>query len=65
MSASGQYQTAVAENNYIYTSNNFGSTWTQDTSIGSTKTWRSVSISASGIYQIANGSGIIYISSIK
>ncbi|NCA18129.1 MAG: hypothetical protein EBS90_14005, partial [Betaproteobacteria bacterium] len=64
MSASGQYQTANATGDYIYISSDYGQTWTQDTSVGSTKSWNRVAISASGQYQVAvSSSSNIYVSS--
>jgi len=50
LSASGQYQTAVAENDDIYLSNDFGISWA---SVSLQKKWKSVSLSASGQYQAA------------
>ncbi|NCA18041.1 MAG: hypothetical protein EBS90_13540, partial [Betaproteobacteria bacterium] len=64
MSASGQYQTANSSANYIYISSDYGNSWTQDTSVGSTKSWNRVAISASGQYQVATAtSSNIYVSS--
>ena len=69
ISASGQYQTAVANTNYIYISSDYGSTWTSDNinidgSSQTKKLWLGVSISASGQYQTACANGnYIYISS--
>ncbi len=68
MSANGQYQTAVSYSSgsytgYIYTSNNYGVTWTLDTSVGSAKNWFSLSISKNGKYQTAGvATGPIYTS---
>jgi hypothetical protein len=71
MSASGQYQTAVTSSSssdgYVYTSSDFGSSWSQQTT--PTSNWQSVAVSGSGQYQVAvstSGSslgGYIYISS--
>jgi photosystem II stability/assembly factor-like uncharacterized protein len=65
MSASGQYQTAVANNGYIYVSSNYGVTWTpkeSDTSNNSLqKYWYSVTMNASGKYQTAVPAGNQYI----
>lgn len=54
MSASGQYQTAVAQTNSptVYISSNYGVTWTQNTPLPGNY-WNSVAISASGQYQVA------------
>jgi hypothetical protein len=57
VSASGQYQTAVKNKTgspsqgYIYTSSDYGTTWTAQTSIS--YDWSSVSMTASGQYQTA------------
>jgi len=62
VSASGQYQTAVEFQGFIYISIDYGVNWTQKTS--SSDNWRSVSVSASGQYQTALAYlGFIYISS--
>ena len=69
ISASGQYQTDVPYNGFIYISSDYGVTWTQKTQ---RDYWSGVSISASGQYQTAVSSalqsdqvspGFIYISS--
>ena len=52
LSSSGQYQTAVARGSGIYTSSNYGQTWTQNNSAPSAN-WYSVSLSSSGQYQTA------------
>ena len=59
MSASGQYQTACANNGYIYISSNYGQSWTQ---VGTSQGYTSVCMSASGQYQSACA-GYISISS--
>ena len=63
LSASGQYQSAVADIGNIYLSSNYGVTWTVNTSSPNTN-WQSISVSSSGQYQSAGiyGDGI-YISS--
>ena len=63
LSSTGQYQTAVINGGYIYTSSNYGVTWTQNTSAPSTY-WSLVAISSTGQYQtvVING-GRIYTSS--
>ena len=38
MDPTGQYITACERNGYVYTSNNYGSTWLQQTNLG-TKDW--------------------------
>jgi photosystem II stability/assembly factor-like uncharacterized protein len=67
LSASGQHQTAVTQNDLIYVSNNFGNTWepklkdVSNTSLQ--KYWTSVSLSASGQYQTAvTSNDYIYVS---
>jgi len=68
LSETGQYQTAVARDDYIYISSDFGSNWAQkqnDTSNNSLqKYWVNVAMTASGQYQSAvnNGNGYIYVS---
>ena len=52
LSMSGQYQTAVIYNGLIYTSSDYGVTWTPQTTLG-IKNWRTISISSSGQYQTA------------
>jgi len=58
MSASGQYQTAVTTTDaafagYIYTSSNYGLTWTQNSNSSLGKNWYSCAVSATGQYQTA------------
>ena len=72
ISASGMYQSLCTNNSsgsgYIYTSNDYGVTWTRITTSTLNKPWSSISISKSGQYQSAcyeiyEGSyGYIYIS---
>jgi hypothetical protein len=52
MSATGQYQTAVVYNANIWTSSNYGVTWTERTAPGN-KMWNSISLSSTGQYQTA------------
>jgi hypothetical protein len=60
MSANGRIQTAVAYNDYIYLSDDYGSTWTAK---GTQQGWNSVSVSSDGKYQSATAyGGQIYIS---
>jgi photosystem II stability/assembly factor-like uncharacterized protein len=64
MSSSGQYQTSLVNDGNIWTSNDYGNTWTENTTISSIQDWYFVSISASGQYQTAVvRNGDIYISS--
>lgn len=70
MSATGQYQTAVAATSGLYVSTDYGQTW-QRSSAPTTPQWTSVAVSATGQYQIAVSSyvasplvyGCIYVSS--
>tara|TARA_B110000285_G_scaffold230632_1_gene297615 strand:+ start:886 stop:2736 length:1851 start_codon:yes stop_codon:yes gene_type:complete len=62
ISASGKYQTAIEEYGDIYTSKNFGTTWTSSQNIGTALT-NSISISLSGQYQTAANGKDIYVSS--
>ena len=57
ISASGQYQSAVIFEGGIYTSNNYGTTWSHNISAPSGSRWSSISISSSGQYQTAVVSG--------
>ena len=64
ISASGQYQTALSYGVGIYTSSNYGVTWTKNTSVPDNLNWFSVSMSSSGQYQTALiVNGAIYTSS--
>ena len=49
---SGKYQTAVEQYGYIYTSIDYGVTWTQATS-DTTRNWLSIAMSSDGKYQTA------------
>jgi hypothetical protein len=62
MSASGQYQLACigGSSGYIYTSSNYGVTWTQNINAPSAF-WLSISISSSGQYQVACNTSGTYI----
>jgi hypothetical protein len=66
ISSSGQYQSAVISDlfytNKIYTSSDYGNTWSVSSSSPS-KFWKSISVSSNGKYQSAIGSSQIYISS--
>jgi photosystem II stability/assembly factor-like uncharacterized protein len=53
MSSSGKYQTALTSNK-IYTSSNYGSTWTQVNTSGPQQSFSSISMSASGRYQVVS-----------
>lgn len=58
LSSSGQYQTAIIHDGYIYNSSDFGATWIQ---VGLNKYWSSVGMSADAAYQTAvDVSGNIY-----
>ena len=57
LSLSGQYQTAVVDGGNIWTSFNYGITWTERTSFGGTKSWTSISLSSSGQYQTSLTTG--------
>ena len=50
ISASGKYQTAVVNPGFIYTSSDYGTTWTP---VGSSAAWSEVAVSGSGKYQVA------------
>jgi hypothetical protein len=52
LSSTGQYQTAVAYDNYINTSSNYGVNWSERTAAGN-KGWVSISLSSTGQYQTA------------
>jgi photosystem II stability/assembly factor-like uncharacterized protein len=62
VSSDGRYMAAVVNGGYIYTSNDYGSTWTQKTS-DATRAWAGITSSANGQYLVAvvNG-GYIYAS---
>jgi hypothetical protein len=69
LSSTGQYQSAVVNSTYIYTSSNYGTTWTPRQTDANRSWWR-ISLSSSGQYQTAvvnninsNGFGYIYTSS--
>jgi hypothetical protein len=72
LSSTGQYQTAVVNlaGDYIYTSSNYGVTWTQRLQNANDFLWTSISLSSTGQYQSAvnhnntgAASGFIYTSS--
>lgn len=50
MSSTGQYQSSSVGNGYIYTSYDFGVTWTQRDSY---RSWKGISLSSTGQYQSA------------
>jgi hypothetical protein len=61
LSSTGQYQSAIVNNGNIYTSTNYGVTWT---SRNSARNWYSISVSSTGQYQSAVvWNGNIYTSS--
>jgi hypothetical protein len=55
ISSTGQYQTAVAYNGYIYYSANFGAFWNISTSPVEQKLWSGIAIVSSGKTQLAVG----------
>ena len=60
MSATGQYQSAVVGDGNIWTSSNYGVTWTARET---RRNWTGISLSSSGQYQTAaNMNGFLYIS---
>jgi hypothetical protein len=52
ISSTGQYQTALNYNDYIYTSQNYGQAWNAITSTG-TQSWKTVCVSCNGKNQYA------------
>ncbi len=57
LSNTGEYQTAVTKTSgYIYTSSNYGITWTERTAAGA-REWNSISLSSTGEYQTAVATG--------
>ena len=60
MSTTGQFQTAVVNGGYIWTSTNYGVTWNQT---GTATDWYYLAVSASGQYQVAANGNYIYSSS--
>jgi hypothetical protein len=61
MSSDGQKQSAVANNGYIYVSNDYGANWTTRDSI---RDWGDIDVSADGQYQTASVyMGYLYVSS--
>ena len=52
LSSTGQYQSVVVGSGNIWTSSNFGVTWTERTT-GSTRSWSTISLSSTGQYQSA------------
>ena len=66
LSSDGKYQTAAADGSYIYTSSDYGATWTHNEGVGSagSRRWYAVSLSSDGKYQTAVVDGsYIYTSS--
>ena len=55
ISATGQYQTAVAYNGYIYYSSNSGAFWNISTTPVSPQLWTGIAVSSTGQYQLAVG----------
>jgi hypothetical protein len=58
ISQTGQYQTAVAYNGYIYYSSNFGAFWNISTSPVDPQLWNAVAIVSSGKVQLAVGDNL-------
>jgi len=56
ISNSGQYMLATVANGGLYMSSNFGSTWSQVTSVALNSFWQGLSISATGQYMITSQS---------
>lgn len=52
MSSDGAFQAAAKKNSYIFTSNDYGSSWTQQTGSGS-RAWAALACSGDGSYLIA------------
>jgi hypothetical protein len=55
VSNTGQYMLATVTNGGLFTSSNFGSTWTQITSLALNAYWSSALVSASGQYMLTSG----------
>ena len=63
VSSTGQYRSAVVEGGYIWTSSDYGATWTSRTAPG-TPSWVYISLSSTGQYQSAMATnGYIWTSS--
>jgi hypothetical protein len=56
MNGNGQYQSAVAENDYLYISHNYGQNWSGILT-GFREKWSNIKISKNGQYQIASVRG--------
>ena len=58
VSSSGKYQTACVFGGYVYVSYNYGANW--NVKINDTvQTWRSISMTPDGLYQLAVGTNVI------
>ena len=58
VSATGQYQSAVVNATYIYTSSDYGITWTaRITTPAQTYNWTGISVNSTGQYQLASWTG--------
>ena len=53
ISNSGQYMLATVANGGLYMSSNFGTTWSQVTSVSGSASWQGLAISAKGQYMVA------------
>jgi len=62
LNTNGQYQTAITNTGNVYTSNDFGQTWTIPTNIGNSMS-NSVAISFTGMHQTVSNGHTIYVSS--
>jgi hypothetical protein len=62
-SSSGEYQIACVSNGSIYSSSNYGESWSSSNSPNTLKNWKSVAMSACGQYQtVVIYNGVIYYS---
>ena len=60
-SADGTKLAATVDGGYIWTSNDSGANWTEDTSVGATKNWTAITSSSDAIYIVATiNNGTIY-----
>lgn len=62
ISETGQYQIVInTASGYLWESNDYGATWTQNTNAGS-KSWKHISISSNGVYRVASTSLDLFVS---
>ena len=66
MSGDGRYISLLQQNGFIFSSNDFGATWEQNTDPElANRQWRCIDVSTSGHYQAAcEFNGFIYVSSL-